>query len=54
MDELRKAEVENLHLLPLGQENIRGFDVAVNDALRMCGIETFGDLHRNFQCFLDR
>jgi hypothetical protein len=30
---------------PLGNKNVRGFDVAVNDALSMSGIQSISDLN---------
>ena len=54
MDEFRKAKVENLYLFPLSHKNVRGLDVPVNDSLRVCRIESVGDLNRNFQHFRHR
>src|SRR5438105_4101079 len=42
--DLRQAEVENLGMAALGDENIGGFDVAVDDALAVGGIEGLCDL----------
>ena len=33
----------------IGHENIRGLDVPMHNALRVCRIERFGDLRSNFQ-----
>ena len=48
-DELGQAEVENLHLPRLGDEDVRRLDVAMDDALRVRGAERFGDLHRQVE-----
>ena len=37
--ELGQTEVENLRLTPIGNEDVRRLDVAMNDALRLCRIE---------------
>lgn len=42
--DLGQAEVEDLCLISVGDENVGGLDIAVNDALRMGGIECIGDL----------
>jgi hypothetical protein len=41
----RQPEVENLRVPAGGDEKIRGFDVAVDDALGMRGIERVGDFN---------
>ena len=46
-DTLRQAEVENLGVSPLGDENVGGFDVAMNDAFAVSGIERIGNLDGN-------
>ena len=38
-----EAEIEDLGIAALGDENVCGLDVAVDDALRMGGIESVGD-----------
>ena len=40
----REAEIENFGVAALGDENIGGLDVAMDDALGVRGIETVGDL----------
>ena len=39
-----EAEVQELRLLSLGHEDVRGLDVAVDDALGVGGLERVGDL----------
>ncbi len=46
---LRQTEVQNLGVATLGHENIGGLDVAVNDALRVRGIQCVRDLDRQTQ-----
>jgi len=47
-------EVEDLHLAGAGDKNIRRFDVAVDNALAVCGGETFGDGPANFEPLAQR
>jgi hypothetical protein len=42
--DLRQSEVQNLGVTTLGDENVRRLDVAMDDALRMRGIEGVGNL----------
>jgi hypothetical protein len=43
---MRQPEVQNLGMTALGDENIGGLYVAVNNSLGMSGIERVGDLDR--------
>ena len=43
-EELGEAEVHDLHVAALGQENICGLDVSMHDALRVRGVKGVGDL----------
>ncbi len=47
MNTFRQAKVENLGEPPLGNENVGGFDVAMNDAFAVSRIERIGDLDRD-------
>ena len=47
--DLGQAEVQNLGVAALGDENVRGLDVAVNDSLGMRGVESVGDLDAETQ-----
>ncbi len=38
-----QAEIKNFGMAAFGDKNVCGFDVAMDDALRMCCIETIGD-----------
>jgi hypothetical protein len=49
-----KTEVERFHDTIAGHHDIRGLQVAMNDALFMCGFERFGDLYRQLRCVFDR
>ena len=40
----RQPEIENLRLTSVRDEDVRGLDVPVDDAFRMCGIQCIGDL----------
>src|SRR5262249_2376483 len=39
----RQAKIQNLHSAIIGQKNILGFKIAVNDSLRVSCIDTFSD-----------
>ena len=51
---LGQAEVEHLRLLALGDEDVRGLDVAVDDAALVRGVERVGDLDRRVEQTLER
>jgi hypothetical protein len=53
---LGKAEIENLGVSAFGDKNIRGLDVAVNDALGVRGVERVGDFdgEREYRLGLQR
>ncbi len=42
---LGEAEIENLHVTALGDEDVAGFNVAMNDAFGMGGVEAVGNLN---------
>ena len=44
-----EAEIENFCVAALGDEDVGGFDVAVDDACGVGGIERFGDLDADFE-----
>ena len=52
--ELREPEVQNLHLAPLGEENVRGLDVAMDDSFRVCGIDRVRQLNAHFEQTINR
>ena len=43
-DEFGQTKVENLGVAALGDKDVCRLDVAVNDALRVCGIQSIGDV----------
>jgi len=47
--DFRQAEIENLGVAALGHKDVGGFDVAVDDALGMRGVEGVGDLNAERQ-----
>ena len=52
--QLGQSEVQDLGLTALGDEKIGRFDVAVNDAFGVRGVERVRDFHRQVQQLLDR
>ncbi len=52
MRHLGEAKIENLGVAARGNENVRRFDVAMDDALRVCGVERVGNLDAQIEhCF---
>ena len=47
--QLRQSEVQNLDVVPGGDEDIRRLDVAMSDALRMSRVEPVGGLDSDFE-----
>ena len=47
--DLRDSEVENLGVATLGDKDVGGLDVPMNDASGMSGVERIGDLDRQAQ-----
>jgi hypothetical protein len=54
LGQLRDAEIEDLDRAAPGDEEVRGLDVAMHDALRVSGLECVGDLLAQPDHFLDR
>ena len=52
--ELREAEVEHLHDAVRRDLDVRGLQIAMDDALLMRGFERLADLARDRQRFLER
>jgi hypothetical protein len=46
---LGEAEIEDLHRPLRGHHDVRRFQITVNDRLRMCRLESFGDLFEDLQ-----
>src|SRR6266566_6349890 len=42
--DFRQSKIENLCLTSVREEDVRRLDVSVDDALRMCGVESIGNL----------
>ena len=42
--DFRESEIENLRLTSIGDEDVRGLDVAMNDTFSVSRIESVGDL----------
>jgi len=47
--DFRQSEIENLCLPSIRDEDVRGLDVAVDDALGMCRVESIGDLNAQIE-----
>jgi hypothetical protein len=47
--QLRQTKIQNLHLAPIGDEDIRWLDVAVDDALGVGGVQRVGNLDPEVQ-----
>src|SRR6202021_3052856 len=44
-----QAKIQNFRVAALGDENVGGLDVAMDDVLGVRRVQTFGNLHRNIQ-----
>ena len=53
LNELRHAEIQNLRMALLSDEDILRLDVAMDDALLVGSLETFGDFNRKCEEFVD-
>jgi hypothetical protein len=51
-EEFRQAEIENLRLPALGDEDVSGLDVPMNNAFRMGGVERIGNLDAELEDFV--
>ena len=52
-DDLRQPEIQNLRLSSIRDEDVRGLDVAVDDALRVGRVQSIGDLDAKIEHSLD-
>src|SRR5579859_5822178 len=50
--EFRQTKIENFGVTALGNEQVGGLDVPMNDAHRMGGFQSVGGLNANFQDFV--
>src|SRR6266851_10394915 len=48
----RQTEIKNLGVTAVGNEQIRGFDVAMDDSLGMGGVESVGNLNCDIEQLL--
>ena len=46
-DELRETEVEHLHRAVVGDQDVRGLEIAMDDPALVCVLERLGDLRRD-------
>src|SRR6266571_4840907 len=51
--DLCQSKIENLRLTPVRDEDVRGLDVPVDDALRMCCIQRIGNLDTQIEYYFD-
>ena len=49
-----QTKVQNLGVPAIGDENVRGLDVPMNDSLRVRGVQRIGNFGPQFQQLLDR
>jgi len=47
--EFGQTEIQNFGVAALGDKDVRGLDVAVNDALRVSGVKSVGDFDANIE-----
>ncbi len=52
--QLRQTKIEDFSLAALGDKNIRGLDVAMNDALAVGGVEGIGDVNSDPEQHVER
>src|SRR5579859_2443412 len=52
-NEFGEAEIENLCLTAIRDENVGGLDVAMNDAFLVGGVESVRELNADFDCGFD-
>ena len=52
-NKLREAEIEDFGSSALGDENICGFDVAVNDSFRVRGLQSFRYFDAQLEQFVE-
>ena len=45
IDEFGQSEIEDLYLATVGNHHVAGFNIAMNDAARVCSRERIGDLN---------
>ena len=50
---LGQAEIENFRVAALGDENVGGLDIAMNDSLRVRGVESIGDFDGEIEKYVE-
>ena len=54
LQRLGQAEIQHLDRTVSSELDVRGFEIAVDDAVLVCRLERFGDLPGNRQRFVNR
>ena len=54
LERLRQSEIQYLHHVVVSHFDVGRLQIAVNDAMLVCGFQSLGDLSGDFQCLVER